>query len=433
MNGVNSPTPSDTLPLAAKLFAVFLGIAIPSLAFGRVVFAVCVSLALIALFVCRSWREVLGELIAQCRTLFGMLILLTFIAWLPNLFFSNFPIRSFEAVFRTLIFVAVGSVFCSALSSERRLLDVSLHAFCAMTAISISFALVAMTVLPEIYWAIRFEGWLSQPVATRLKGFSALGTLVVPVLVLAGYRLSTAGKFIATLLSVGFLAVISIGYNRSAMAGLLAMVAAVMVAVLLRRGTRRSVLISLFGFGAVLAGTAAWLRITRANMITEIQKFAPGSEWNFPVWLVDYERQTIWSHALDFASDSPWFGIGANTINFVPGADAIIQGTRDLHVIPAHPHSWAVELFAELGAVGLAMVLITIGVLAWQALIGWRRSGQVGLLVAIAVMAGYWGSGLFNFSYWSAWWQVSFLICLAYGYAHARQPVEMSDGGGSTS
>ena len=67
-----------------------------------------------------------------------------------------------------------------------------------------------------------------------------------------------------------------------------------------------------------------------------------------PPWLLDYQRQTIWAHAIDIGMDAPWFGNGINAINLMPGADAPMP-RNNLNIIPAHPHNWLVEVFAETG------------------------------------------------------------------------------------
>jgi len=400
---------------AAKLFAVLLGVAVPAVAFGRAAFAVFIGLALIALLVARPGRDILADLWAQVKTPVGILVFATFAAWLPNVFVSLDPGRSFEAVFRTLIFVGVASAFCSYLSTDQRLITVALKSFTVAAAISIAFALISMTVLPEIFWAMHLKGWQSKPIGTQLKGFSALAVLIIPVLALAGYRAATGWKSICGIVALGFLVIVWDSYNRSAIAGLLASSMAVSLAVLVRSGTKRNVLITLGGVGALIAGTIVWLWVTRGFALRTV----PQDGWFFPIWLIGFERQTIWSRALEFASASPWIGIGANTINFVPGADEIIKGSSNLHVIPAHPHNWSVEIFAETGAVGLGILALTIIVAGWRTLSNIRRFGGVGLVLALAAMAGYWGSGLFNFSYWSAWWQMSFLVTLAFCYACA--------------
>ena len=406
---VKMTTITPTASPAPRTFAILLGIAIPAVAFSRVVFAVIVGLALIALFFSRPLRDIIRDLWTQCQTPVGILILLTFAAWLPNVFNSNFPLRSFVAVSRTLIFVGVAAAFYSCLSTDQRLVKVSLRAFTVMAGVSVTFALVSMTALPELYWALRLKGWVSHPIGTNLKGFSALAVLIVPVLVMAGYRSPLVWRAVSAITSAAYLVFVWESYNRSAIAGFLAAALAIVMAILVQKGTKKSVFAALSIAGVLIVGVIVWLRMTRGFFLDH----SPQGTWVLPVWLVDYERQIIWERALEFASTAPWFGIGANTINFVPGADAIIEGTGNLHVIPAHPHNWGVEVYAETGAVGLAALLLTIVVVAAKALLGVRRSGSLGLICAIAILAGYWGSGLFNFSYWSAWWQMSFFVSLA--------------------
>jgi len=48
-------------------------------------------------------------------------------------------------------------------------------------------------------------------------------------------------------------------------------------------------------------------------------------------------------------------------------------------------------------------------------------------LTAIAVAAGYWSSGLFNFSFWSAWWQCSFVLMLALCLATREQKMRIEE------
>ena len=72
-----------------------------------------------------------------------------------------------------------------------------------------------------------------------------------------------------------------------------------------------------------------------------------GVEPYLPAWLIDYERQRMWDFALKLMHESPWFGLGINTINFQPGADAQIPNTLDLPMISGHPHNWMIEVLVE--------------------------------------------------------------------------------------
>ena len=87
---------------------------------------------------------------------------------------------------------------------------------------------------------------------------------------------------------------------------------------------------------------------------------------------------------------------------------------NNLNVIPAHPHNWLVEVFTETGALG-AFALLTLVITLCLKLSGdFLKSGNTALLAALLVNVGYWSSGLFSFSFWSAWWQVSFLLMMAF-------------------
>jgi len=41
------------------------------------------------------------------------------------------------------------------------------------------------------------------------------------------------------------------------------------------------------------------------------------------------------------------------------------------------------------------------------------QSRNPAFLAALLVSVGYWSSGLLNFSFWSAWWQISYLLLMA--------------------
>ena len=112
-------------------------------------------------------------------------------------------------------------------------------------------------------------------------------------------------------------------------------------------------------------------------------------------------------------------------INYVPGAFDQIPGYGYIY-IPAHPHNWVLEVLAETGVVGLAPLVAVVAMMLARLIRDYLRSQDPAILAATAVSIGYWVSGLFNFSFWSAWWQVSFMILLALCLSHRERP-----GGGS--
>jgi len=401
----------------AMLFASLIGAAIPSLVLGRVVFAVVVGLGVVALLASELRAVAWQHLIKQIRSPIGILVLATLAVWMISSLGSNFPVRSVEASVRSGLFVAIGAMIYAGLQANTLLLRWCLCSFIAASFIAIVVAMIEITALPELYWALRLKGWLSISLGTKLKAFSSLAVIVIPVLALSARRCRSYWSVSAVIAIVGIVALVWLTYNRAAIAGFLCIFLTIFLCQAFRFGAHKHVVMLLSGFAASCASILIWLRISRGHYLDAIHQphasGATGSDWLIPVWLVDFQRQTMWDHALRIAEKAPWLGIGPNTINFVPSADQPLPGNESLHIIPAHPHNWIVEIIAETGAFGffalLTLILFAIGSLLLQ----YRRTGSFAALSSIAIMAGYWGSGLFNFSYWSAWWQVSFVLALA--------------------
>ncbi len=326
--------------------------------------------------------------------------------------------RSLEATLRTGMFIAIGTMIYAGLRDDPKLLDLSLRAFIGTSFVCLIIAVLESTALPQLYWALRLKGWMSYPLKTALKGFSSLAVISIPLLGYAAWRTCGYWRHAAILTIIASAFLIWDTSNRAAIAGFLAMSVALTGSMFFGRGQRKYVLVSALCTAVLVAGVFVWLNMSR-GFLSEV---APPADRLFPVWLVDFERQTIWEHTLKIADQAPWFGIGANTINFTPGANAPLPGNEQLHIIPAHPHNWVMEILAETGILGLSALLTTVISLAFHLLRRFRTSQSVGIFCAIAILIGYSVSGLFNFSYWSAWWQVSFLIGISMCLARHEEP-----------
>jgi O-antigen ligase len=109
--------------------------------------------------------------------------------------------------------------------------------------------------------------------------------------------------------------------------------------------------------------------------------------------------------------DAMWFGHGIDAINKIAGAGEIIVALK-AEYLPSHPHSWALEILAETGVVGFCAFIGALGV----AFYGACRKAIIGSPEALAVvglLAIYFGSGLFSFSFWASWWQLILIILWA--------------------
>ncbi|MDA1088899.1 MAG: O-antigen ligase family protein [Proteobacteria bacterium] len=397
--------------------------AVPSIAYGRAVLAIPLLLAVLILALLPERRAYWRAMIERARSPIGVLFLVTLVLWLPSMFFSPLPLRSFEAWARIPVFVGLMTLLWALLSRDRAALTLALKALIVTSAVSVVYALSALTFLPEILSFVRMLGWTATPYygfrpPDLFKVFASVGMLLVPVLVWAGRHLGGRWQGLAAAIAVGFLAIIWLTYNRSAMAGLFAMlfVGGVLIMVM-RRNVAVNVAISI-GFIAVTVVLLVWLHTTRGYI-----EAPAGTVAVLPPWLIDYQRQTIWSHAIDIAMRSPWFGNGINVINLLPGADALMP-RNTLNVIPSHPHSWLVEVFAETGVFG-ALALLTLVVASCLKLAGdYLKNGDTALFAALLVNVGYWSSGLLNVSFWSAWWQISYLLLTALCLAGLRPAVK---------
>ena len=402
------------------MVAVLTGIAVPCLVFGKVILALPLVLAFLLLVWFpergRYWRVLLG----QVRTPIGMMVLVTLALWLPSMVVSPLPLRSMEAWARVPVFIGLIFFLAAMLSERQEALALALKALMVAGAIATLFALCSLTFLPEVLSFVRLSGWSDTPYPgfrphDMLKPFAALTVLMAPVLVWGGWRMGGRWPALSVATAVGLLAVVWLTYNRSAMAGLLMMlvVGAVLFMVL-----RRNVLVNVavpVALVALIAVTLVWQHDRRAHLTPP-----EGVVTVLPSWVIDWQRQAIWARTIDMAMNSPWVGNGINVINLLPGAEDPLPASK-LNVIPAHPHNWLVEVFAETGALG-AFALLTLVITLCLKLAGdFLRYLDTALLAALMVNVGYWGSGLLNVSFWSAWWQISYLLMTAFCLAGRRR------------
>jgi O-antigen ligase len=315
-------------------------------------------------------------------------------------------LHSFISLGRTLGLCFIGTLFYVYLKDRPHLTDIWMKWLILSSILAIIFAYFSQFVRPELYWFFHLKGMISMPLGHTLKEYTALAVFIVPLLIFSAYRSRNFLSVIALLSALALLVLIWLLANRATIAGLLAAIICLSIAVCARYGTKRQIIVtgsfSTFCLGSVLW----WLHTTR-----DAARFSiPDGDYLLPTWLIDYERQTIWSNAWGIALQTPWFGRGANTINLAPGADKVLEGTHGLHVIPAHPHNWPVELFAEIGIFGLFSVIGFVLFCMVQMLHVYKKSGNPAVFTAMAIFAGYWCSGLFNFSFWAAWWQLAFIL-----------------------
>ncbi|MBI1985378.1 MAG: O-antigen ligase family protein [Rhodospirillales bacterium] len=412
---------TSTLTHAPNVMAVLAGIAVPFLAFGRIAMAALLLLAVLALLRMPGQRDAWRTVFAEARSPFGIMVLVMVALWLPAVWVSPLPLRSLDAWVRVPVFIGLATLLWAMLSSQQTSLSLTLKALLIAGAVGATFALISLTVLPtEVLAFIRLKGW--NPEAVRapdvFKAYANMGILLVPVGLWAGWRIGGRWRALAMLLATGLLVVVWLTHSRAAMAGLFLML---VVGGGLTVAVRHDATVTAVFFVMVLAVASAlawWLHDVRGSF-----QVPPGAIAVLPTWLIDYQRQTIWAHAIRIGMSSPWIGNGINVINLLPEATTRLP-TNILNVIPSHPHNWLIEVFAETGAVGAAALLTVVIAFGLKCAGEFLKLHDPAPLALLLAHVGFWGSGLFNFSFWSAWWQVGYIMLTVFCLAGRHRPAD---------
>lgn len=405
-----------TLDGRSKLPAVFMAaiaVAIPAILVGRALVGIAVVLALLMVPFLPRRREgwELAKQVFTSRA--ALLVAVVAIAWLPGLLESPDPLRSLETHVRTFAYVAGGVVAWAALRVERDNAAVAYRVVLVTAGLLGAVGLIGIFASDEFLQLFRGHGWTEYPARRTLKESASSAVILVPILALAGARLGRAWPVIAAIAGAELLSLVLFTSNRSALAGLLcATFVAVVLFALARR--RRATVLPVVAVTVVLLAIGGWAldRYKYPSYAYPEVALTP-----IPYWLIDPPRQAIWLNAWEAGERWRLFGAGINAIDQLPGAHEWneMTGTEN---IPLHPHNWVLEVIVETGLIGFAAMMAALAYITQALVRGYLRTRQSGVLAAIYVWVSYWTIGLFSVSYWSSWWQVSFVaamtICLAF-------------------
>lgn len=405
------------------LLAVTVGLAIPSIVFGRSVVGVLLLIGLLtALFtkpqtISRNLQSPLGSTAA-------ILVTLTVLSWLPSFASSLDVSTSFQVIIRMLLMIVGALILYAALCDEDKGYEILLRTIVLAASVMYFIVIVPLAIDEyytsaygiDLHWTgsfvslIRGHSWSDHVynLKLHLKEAASAALLLIPMIVWAAYRLRGRWALLAAFAIFELLAIIWLTYNRSSIAGLVAILCVICVLLALRSKSRRTTSLMALAIVAIIGVMAWWL-----------VSFQPRHTWFpedvtswLPFWLIDVSRQSIWAFAWEASSDSRWFGVGINVIDKLPFASEWSEtgGTRN---IPLHPHNWIVEIIVETGILGFTAMASTIVYFMISMCREFLKTGNWAVLAALSVWTGYWTNGLFSVSYWSAWWQVSFFVATA--------------------
>jgi len=396
------------------LAAVLIGLT-PALIFlGRAPLAVAAGLALLLVTASTSRKLYLDRARSVIFSGTGALLAVVVLLWVPNVFASPRPDHSAFTVLRSALFVLAVVGLWAFLLNDRRKIRIALQTLTVSCLILSSIAVAAIIWWPQLFNITHFKPLEPVSAVLAYKQTGSAAVVIIPLTMLFALQNRGGWRLVALLASLLLVATIILTGSRAGMIGLIAGGAcAAGVAIIKLRMIRT-------GVAAAMIFVAAFGIALEWNFDTHRGTPPPDAIVYMPIWTVDWHRQTIWATAWEKSADHRFFGVGANAINFLPGTQDRIGDSYNL-VLSNHPHNWLVEIAAETGIVSAIWMLGVLLFLSWRL---WRRlegTGKTAVLAGVAIWVGYWVSGLFNFSYWSSWWMVSFYICLAIALAASQQ------------
>ena len=209
------------------IFFVLAGISIPSIVIGRSVIGVELALALICIPFLSDRAEIWVHAKDAMRTLGGLMILITFVAWIPSLTVSTDFMVSFETMTRSLLYIVAAVFVWSTLIANPHLLDNCLRTLIISSVILTGLAVLEILGLSDLISLLRGHGWDGYPDDRMLKETAISGAFLVPILIWAAVRLRGPWAVFGIFTLVEMLWLMKLTVNRSAMAGILAFLIAV--------------------------------------------------------------------------------------------------------------------------------------------------------------------------------------------------------------
>lgn len=395
--------------ITMNLAAIFCALAVPSLAFGRASIGICLALSLLLASLYGAHRQAWAEVKSLAASLWGKGLMLVVLATAVNLPFSVRLGLSFEAWARTwaLLFAVY---YLLLLLRDRNELIIR-----ALTLFTLLILLASFTPYLNIY-------------KNHINGF----LLLIPICLYYCYQTKEKYWWLIGLgLVVAYLAMVLMLVSKASMIGLVLMALATGFLIGLRFFSKIKVVLVTGLATALLAGVIIYW--SQNNLLSTSMLY--GDLVPIPVSIIDLHRQLIWVFSFDFIWESPLVGFGANASNYHPMANMSVEeffgphfdknpAIATLNVLPAHPHNWVVELMLDTGFIGLAAVVICVICIFVFLFKKYMETHNAYLLVLIAINAGYWGTGLLNFSFWSVWWQVTYFLAACLAYVSAKRGKE---------
>lgn len=397
------------MTVSVKIAATALGLSSLALMNSRGAFAAAIAIGVLAMLFSPDRAKTAKTFRRAAVAPVAVMAAAVLFAWIPSTALSYFPWTSIQVLARMAAFLGLGVGVYAYFVDRPQALDLLLKTLLVGLAFGLLVADFSIVAAPGLM--VLLKGHVVDNVGharLMMKAVASAAVVLLPFVLWAGWRLGGRWKGAVIAVALELLTLTVVAGSRAGMAGLIGALGITLVATMTRKESSRRIAGLILTLLAVMATILIFL-IDHSRISS-----VPERVLTFPSWLVDPHRQVIWGYSLDLAAQRPWTGWGINTINLVPPPPSELSPIEyGLPVMPGHPHNWIIEVFAETGIVGSVPLLLAVTALFVAALRRYRIEGDLRFLAMLAASAAFWVSGLFNFSFWSAWWQVSYILVLA--------------------
>jgi len=285
--------------------------------------------ALVAALICIPFLPDRGKIWVRAwgamRDMGGLLVALIFVAWMPSLGVSVEPLVSFTTMMRSLLYIVAAVFIWSTLVRDSQTFNDSFRTLAVSAAVLASISVIGLLGSSEVTGFVRGDGWARIPAGVILKESAIAGALLAPVLIWTAIRLRGIWANFCVIAVIEFLVMMWATANRSAMAGMFAVLIVIGLTYALHKRSFKITALSLFTVvlgGCVIIGL---LYIRFENMCADFSpvyysNFHPNCAivpdgLPFPIWLIDLQRQEIWAFSWQAGETNRWFGVGINVID----------------------------------------------------------------------------------------------------------------------
>ena len=426
----------------SRALPYLIGISIPSVVIGPAVMGIILSISIVLLFCYPKQEKMFSFVKKSFSSPLTITLAIMLVFWFASSIFSIDPLRSLEKWLRTIVLI-IFSLFIYGRFAEEdhdRITAIKTMAITtALTTISLGILMIGQKLY--LQGIVLFGGWIDWSRESNslcffmhcdLLKYKDSAQVLICLLPIIIFSFKTASKRFRWLLlsSVPFIIWVALfTETKSAALGIICGVMFLAIWLLIKKTKEKyAPILMLLLLISLVFSTISFIKLLPQDV--ELKNNPNGKrEYNVPFNIIGEHRQIIWSFSYDRFLQRPWLGFGPDVSGDIPGAKETVKSWHpskyekenpnwtekqrnfwNQEYIPSHPHSWLFELMVETGFLGLVVFLITLFHFFYTV---FQKSLSRMALSLILLNGIYWSIGLVSFSFWSARWQIVYLLLTA--------------------